>query len=478
MISLTKIDWDQECRLDFLTGKGFRVYQDTFTDKNRDTKTLYGIRSHYFGSDWDDDDAFVERYSCKCRALVGKVFEGETCAICGTDIEFRDVDLNMTGWVILDSHFIIQPIYYQILEQVMKETKNDTLGNLIQPSVEANKEGIFVDIPLTNGDEKKNPFYGIGLDGLYERYDEILDYYWDKKKNRRDLIDVLRAEKRAVFTSCIPVYSSVLRSIGFGGKDAYFFPTIDRKYPVIITKVRGLNRAPLKSRKEFSIRRREIHDRKRMYELQKTVMEIWELTFSEIETKHGHIRQEILGGRVNFSARNVIVPNPELKADELILGYLTVLELYRYEIIKELVRITGQTYQQAASECSAAEVRYNPRIYEIMDYIVKKHAPQVLINRNPTIKYGSMICMYIKEIRPELNEDLTMELPISPLSDMNADFDGDEINILALKLKAKDFDRTFNPRKSMYISRNDGLFNNNTNLVKDQMVGLYQFNNI
>lgn len=59
-------------------------------------------------------------------------------------------------------------------------------------------------------------------------------------------------------------------------------------------------------------------------------------------------------------------------------------------------------------------------------------------------------------------------------------FDGDILNIISLKVKkvVKAFDKTFNPRKAMAISRNDGLFNNAFNLTKDQAIGLFEFNNI
>lgn len=57
-------------------------------------------------------------------------------------------------------------------------------------------------------------------------------------------------------------------------------------------------------------------------------------------------------------------------------------------------------------------------------------------------------------------------------------FDGDILNIISLKTKkmVKEF-QTINPRKCMYISRDDGLFNADFNLLKDQLIGLYQFNN-
>ena len=99
---LIKLDWDAECELDFLLGRGFEITQTAI--QGRDTKSEFGIHSPKFGSDWSDDDAFAERYRCKCGEMVGKVYEGETCPICHTKIEFKDVDLKITGWIKLHEY--------------------------------------------------------------------------------------------------------------------------------------------------------------------------------------------------------------------------------------------------------------------------------------------------------------------------------------------------------------------------------------
>ena len=53
-------------------------------------------------------------------------------------------------------------------------------------------------------------------------------------------------------------------------------------------------------------------------------------------------------------------------------------------------------------------------------------------------------------------------------------FDGDILNIVSLKTKSleKAYDKIFNPRKNLYVSRNDSLFNGDVNLYKDQLIGL------
>jgi DNA-directed RNA polymerase beta' subunit len=214
--------------------------------------------------------------------------------------------------------------------------------------------------------------------------------------------------------------------------------------------------------------------------VQEKLMELWDLIFMQINQKDGHIKDQILGGRINFSARNVIIQDPDLRADEIKLGYLAFLELYKYEIIAHLAKMNDISENEAYDQWYRATINFNQKIYEIMMYLVKKIKPRVVINRNPTINYGSMLAMKVVEVKAEYKDDFTMSLPIQILRVLNADFDGDILNIISLKVKKliKAYDRTFNPRKNMFISRNDGRFNNDFNLFKDQLIGLYEFNNI
>lgn len=88
--------------------------------------------------------------------------------------------------------------------------------------------------------------------------------------------------------------------------------------------------------------------------------------------------------------------------------------------------------------------------------------------------------MKVVRIKKEYNEDYTMSLPLSILTILNADFDGDALNIYSLKTKLmiKAHVKSYDPTRNLFISRNDGLFNSEMNLIKDQIIGLYQFNNI
>mgnify|MGYP001083378018 CR=1 FL=1 len=481
-VKLKKMNWDKECERDLVSNLGFRITEPAFkkttvkiienskeVKKIKEEKTMNGIHSPLFATDYEDEDAFSERYTCQCKELKGRVYEGEICPICNTEVKFRDVDLRITGWIILDNHKIIQPIFYRMIKSIIGE-------KILLEILEYNKD-------ITNDGQiknkiSKNPYMGIGIIEFRERFDEIINYYKSKKKNKAELADEVLREKDKVFASCIPVFSSVLRPILFKG-DSFLYNPIDKKYTPIYSLVSSLN-AQNAVNKNNKNKKKRIDEHTMLFSLQIKLMKLWDLVFSLINQKDGHIKDQLLGGRLNFSARNVIIPDPTLKPDEIKLGYLAFLELYKYEIIAHLVKMNDINENMAYEQWYKATINFNQKIYEVMKYIVDKKNPCVIINRNPTINYGSILFMKIVDIKGEYKNDFTMSLPIQVLSVLNADFDGDTLNILSLKTKElkKAYDKAFNPRKNLPISRNDGLFNNDFNLLKDQLIGLYEFNNI
>ena len=416
-VRLERISWDTQCRVDFMSRRGFIVDKYAYDDKKLKIKSDRGIQSPRFGTDFSDEDAFAERYSCKCRSTKGKVFEGEICPECKTEVKFVDVDIEYTGWILLKHDRIIQPLYYRLINRIVR-SKKFSLEDIIAPKSEIDKDGIITHPPY----DPKQPFAGIGIEGLYKRYDEVLDYYYKKKRNLRDLIDMIRDERDKAFAMCIPVFTSALRPTSFNGESNFNFISPERIYANIVKKSNLLN--TLRKQEvagKFKEERDFLHRQTTSYELQMKINQLWKLVFDKIDTKHGHIREEILGGRVNFSARNVIVPDSSLEADEIEVGYLTFLELYRYEIIGYLVKMTGSSYGEAAQEWFESSLKFNKRVYEIMQYMIDKCDPRVAMNRNPTINFGSLMLMRIKKVRGDYNENHTMSIPVFILSDLNAD---------------------------------------------------------
>ena len=120
-----------------------------------------------------------------------------------------------------------------------------------------------------------------------------------------ELIEEIEENKDKVFTSSIPVYSSVLRPTSFKG-DSFFYSTIDKKYNSIFSSTRLLNDSQLfeNRRKKWTKEKRERMDIPTILtSIQMKVMSLWELIFQEVDQKDGQIKSEILGGMINFSSR-------------------------------------------------------------------------------------------------------------------------------------------------------------------------------
>lgn len=311
---LVALNWDEECEMDMRRGRGFEVSEPAFVGK--DQKSMYGIQSPLYCSDWGDEDAFSERYSCNCGEMKGKIFEGETCPNCHTKIKFKDVDLSITGWIRLHNHKIIQPIFYNKLSSIIG---NKQFQEIIQYNKFIDRDGNVLDKKSNT-----NPFVGIGIIEFQNRFDEIMDYYRSKKKNKIQDIEDIMAEREKIFTSSIPVYSSVLRPVSFNA-DSFFYSRIDTKYNSIYSSVRLLNDSELfeQRRKKWKKEKRERMDVSTILSsIQDKLMEVWGLIFDLVNGKEGYIKSEILGGMLNFSSRCVIIPDPDLKSDEVRLNYM------------------------------------------------------------------------------------------------------------------------------------------------------------
>ena len=85
-----------------------------------------------------------------------------------------------------------------------------------------------------------------------------------------------------------------------------------------------------------------------------------------------------------------------------------------------LMRMEGLNLTAACNAWSKAAMDFSPKVYEIMNYYLKHGKPRCLVNRNPTINFGSIIYTKIKSIKPDY-DDLTMNLSAQVLSNLNAD---------------------------------------------------------
>jgi hypothetical protein len=113
-----------------------------------------------------------------------------------------------------------------------------------------------------------------------------------------------------------------------------------------------------------------------------------------------------------------------------------------------------------------------------MQYILthEKLDSSILLNRNPTINMGSYLAMNVASVKDDYS-DLSCSLPIQCLQSLNADFDGDTLNItkeITTEFK-RAFKEVFFPRTGFMIDHNNGLINSDFGFIKDETISLYNF---
>ncbi|MBO5612734.1 MAG: DNA-directed RNA polymerase subunit beta' [Prevotella sp.] len=138
-----------------------------------------------------------------------------------------------------------------------------------------------------------------------------------------------------------------------------------------------------------------------------------------LKGKQGRFRQNLLGKRVDYSARSVIVVGPELKMGECGLPKLMAAELYKPFIIRKLIeRGIVKTVKSAKKIVDRRE----PIIWDILENVMKGHP--VLLNRAPTLHR-----LGIQAFQPKLIEGKAIQLHPLACTAFNADFDGDQMAV-------------------------------------------------
>ena len=138
-----------------------------------------------------------------------------------------------------------------------------------------------------------------------------------------------------------------------------------------------------------------------------------------LKGKQGRFRQNLLGKRVDYSARSVIVVGPELKMHECGLPKNMAAELYKPFIIRKLIeRGIVKTVKSAKKIVDRKE----PVVWDILEHVMKGHP--VLLNRAPTLHR-----LGIQAFQPKMIEGKAIQLHPLACTAFNADFDGDQMAV-------------------------------------------------
>lgn len=474
-------NWDELATEQIAKGYGFRITEPGKSDVN-ETAGYYSIHSPLYGSDYNNESGFLGIWQCRCGRINGRAYaDGRTiCSNCNEPVTFYPIDMRKTGWIIMDRDMIMTGGMFKRIQAYIGVDRLDQILDYETPNKRVSVVG--------------NPYVGIGMVEFRERFSEIMNFYLSRATTKIAQYNFIMANQNKIWSHAIPVYSMHLRYFLVESSQIKYSKA-DIIFKRIFTNVTILNdRFEMQRRKEQralrdrarAIRgddtRRNTEERMRreniLYDIQKEVEKLWELSFSEVDTssKTGLYRIVSAGGRINYVARCVIVKNVTLKQDEIGLGYVCFLELYKNEIMQKLSKLYGYDAKQASMLWAEAKVEFNATVYDVMIRMITEETQYADIWRNPTINFGSWMTMKIVNINTDIN-DYCLELPVLVLAKPNADMDGDIMNVRAHVdlISGQKAYECQNPLDNMMISHNDGLFDKDMNVKKDLEMDLNAF---
>lgn len=464
-------DWEKYYHHTMDNNIGFHITSNKSISKknNKRERDINGIYSAHYGTTWGSEEAFSDKYTCECKESMGKEHEGELCPICHTEIIYRDANLKVTGWIVLEKDRLIHPAMFPLITSLIGMR---ALKAILTSKLETDIKGRYktLDFEEIKHSKNINKYDGIGLVNFMIHYDDIIKFFADKKgEKKQDVYEFLVKHKDKTFVRHIPIYSVFLRPVTITGEKMSYYD-INAKIENLASRCYRLNNK--ENRKIMNLN----NYYKTIEAAQEKLIEIHDQIEATLKGKKGDFRSKIYGGRQNFTARMVIIPLSGTKIDEVELPYLGMLTLFKPEILNLLMKMGDLTMYEALYIWNRANIVFDSRVYEIMNLLITKNRCCVGINRNPTIEYGSILTMRIAKVSKNI-EDMCLCIPLNILSHIAGDFDGDVLNIIAYKGKKNiaAAELTFNPRYNFQISTVDGGFNGRSALIKDQMVALHYF---
>ena len=414
----------------------------------------------------------VKDYECVCGKYKKMKHRGVTCEKCGVEVTLQQVRRERMAHIVLASPvahiWFLKSLPSRIgllLDLTLKSLERILYFEsyvVIDPGLTNLEKGDLLDEELYRDAQDtygaSNFKAGVGAEAIREMLSQV-DLVEEAEEIRSDLLVTTAETKKQKLAKRLKIFESFIQS---GNRPEWMIMTV---IPVIPPELRPLvpldggrfatsdlndlyrrvinrnNR--LKKLMELNSPEIIVRNEKRM--LQESVDALFDngrrgrtitgnnkrplKSLSEmLKGKQGRFRQNLLGKRVDFSGRSVIVTGPELKLHQCGLPKKMALELFKPFIYAKLDQLGKSSTVKAAKKMVEEP---DAEVWDILDDVIREHP--VLLNRAPTLHR-----LGIQAFEPILVEGKAIQLHPLVCSAFNADFDGDQMAVhVPLSLEAQ-----------------------------------------
>jgi DNA-directed RNA polymerase subunit beta' len=400
----------------------------------------------------------VRNYTCQCGKYHGVSKEGGQCSECKVDIVNSDLRRKRFAKIIIPIE-VVSPLFYDLLVALAGKKFKKALDDLMRndKSILYMTDEEFV-VTLSEDSVPQGARKWERSEAIYELVKAVAeDSVADGVEEWKLVLDNIDN----LLTNQIIVLPPELRPTSkSSGESKQLMDKINRYYVQILTKKEIMSSTII-----------DIHRDKALYytyfkQLQKDVNELYTRILEKMAKKEGLIRGNILGKRIDFSGRAVIIPDPTLELEQCKLPYLMVLEIFKLPIAKRILELGKfKLLNQAIDFVDECIDKNNPVLFKVCETVTD--GEYCILNRQPSLHRLSMLGFKIK-----LTLDHVIKIHPLACSPFNADFDGDQMAVyIPITSEAKEeVIEKISIAKNLYSPANESL---TTTPSQDVILGIY-----
>jgi DNA-directed RNA polymerase beta' subunit len=384
----------------------------------------------YAKKGFHSDGLFSERIfgpvrtgTCSCGVYWGRSKIGQVCSVCGVTIGYASDRRKKFGKIDLPFK-VMNPIMVYLIAKIGKVTISNILNDIIFDDTvigyyfdEKSKKYVKVTKPTIENEVVQLPEGVILYSGIQGLYD-VIHFEAERGKETNSGWKFIYENLDKFFINSIIVCPPEFRPVS-KTKDVQMRDKMNEFYMTILN-------FSLMLKDDVSTYENSEIQMINFRNLQRYVFNFYEYIFSKFSKKTGLIRGSILGKRIDFSARAVIAPDPQLSLDECSIPYVMALELFKLDVVNRLLE--KKNYNEHVF------VRYDPTIDYVNECIKLNDVSllsivqeltankSVILNRQPTLHRMGLLSFKVK-----INTDYVIKIHPCICEPYNADFDGDQM---------------------------------------------------
>jgi DNA-directed RNA polymerase subunit beta' len=370
----------------------------------------------------------VKTATCGCQQYWGRsmIRTNHKCATCGVDVTYSKVRRERLAKITLPLP-VLNPIMYHLLIRAGKTKLKEIIENIIFNDKifgyvydSSSKRYIVLEKKVKERESDQDDVVVIPQGMTFYKsvtgLKDLILFEADRRKDKDSNWKIIFDNMDKFFINNILVPPPEFRPVS-KNKDAQMRDEINRYLNVLLNFSLTMKDNHLQNEVNTGIY--EVTARN----LYKHVYNYYNYIFSKLSKKKGLIRGTILGKRVDFSGRAVIIPDPELQLGDCSIPYLMALELFKLEVCN--LMLERRMYKRPDSALTKIDECLKTEDYSLFN--ITKDAVEgkpVMLNRQPTLHR-----MGILSFKAKVNSDYVIKIHPLVCEPYNADFDGDQMAI-------------------------------------------------